>query len=220
MARRLCTASTSCLLLVVVSLAASSSSAFMFKTSKSSCFKSQSMMMMMMMAADDDKNHQSISSNSNRRMMSVASRGDVLRRLGAVAAVLGGGLSTSFITSPLPLPASAIKSSSFEEAKAAALTIKQCLKGLDQMQKAAGSGDWQQVGGGDDDVSHAYLVVCLSLYLPTYIHTYLKVGDILSQDIYRKFDTTATVLVRSDKLTAEDKVALGTIKRFGKKRIG
>ena len=33
--------------------------------------------------------------------------------------------------------------------------------------------------------------------------------------MFRKFEGTALVLVRSDRLTAEDKVALGTIKRFG-----
>ena len=40
-------------------------------------------------------------------------------------------------------------------------------------------------------------------------------GKLLSDPLFVQFDKTAGVLVRSDELTADDKVALGTIKRYG-----
>lgn len=48
-----------------------------------------------------------------------------------------------------------------------------------------------------------------------YIFVHAQVAEILSTDPFVKFEKTATTLVRSENLTAEDKVALGTIKRYG-----
>jgi hypothetical protein len=45
-----------------------------------------------------------------------------------------------------------------------------------------------------------------------------QIGDILSLPLFRNFEATAITLVRSERLSAEDKVALGTIKRFGEQR--
>eukprot|EP00596_Hydrurales_sp_CCMP1899_P010951 CAMPEP_0119043708 /NCGR_PEP_ID=MMETSP1177-20130426/25092_1 /TAXON_ID=2985 /ORGANISM="Ochromonas sp, Strain CCMP1899" /LENGTH=130 /DNA_ID=CAMNT_0007012407 /DNA_START=289 /DNA_END=678 /DNA_ORIENTATION=- len=41
------------------------------------------------------------------------------------------------------------------------------------------------------------------------------IGDLLSTKPYMKFDEMCTTLVRSDNVSAEDKQALGTIKRYG-----
>ena len=41
------------------------------------------------------------------------------------------------------------------------------------------------------------------------------VGSLIEDKIFADFDKTASVLVRSDKITPEDKTALGTIKRYG-----
>ena len=73
-----------------------------------------------------------------------ASRMDALKRLGTVG--LGGLLVTSLSSSP----AYAIKASSPEEAAAAAVTIKKCLKAVGEMQVAAGKGEWQTVSLSND----------------------------------------------------------------------
>lgn len=44
---------------------------------------------------------------------------------------------------------------------------------------------------------------------------YQKIGDILSDKPFTNFDTLMNTLVRSQELSAEDKVYLGTIKRYG-----
>ncbi len=44
---------------------------------------------------------------------------------------------------------------------------------------------------------------------------YQKIGDILSDKPFTNFDTLMNVLVRSQELSAEDKIYLGTIKRYG-----
>ena len=44
---------------------------------------------------------------------------------------------------------------------------------------------------------------------------YQKIGDILSAKPFTNFDTLMNVLVRSQELSAEDKIYLGTIKRYG-----
>lgn len=47
----------------------------------------------------------------------------------------------------------------------------------------------------------------------------VQIGDILSLPLFRNFEATAITLVRSERLSAEDKVALGTIKRFGEQGL-
>lgn len=79
----------------------------------------------------------------------------------------------------------AIKTSTLAETKAAILQVKACIEGLNEMEQAANKGD------------------------------YPLVAKILSSSPYETFEKAATVIVRSDKLTAEDKVTLGTIKRYG-----
>lgn len=78
-----------------------------------------------------------------------------------------------------------IKTSTLEEAKLAAKNIKMCLDRIKDMENASSKGDWQLI------------------------------GDILSSDFYQNFENSAGIVVRSDILTAEDKVQLGTIKRYG-----
>lgn len=78
-----------------------------------------------------------------------------------------------------------IKPSSIEEAKAAVNQVKHCLEAIELMEIAALSNEYQ------------------------------KIGDILSNSIFQTFENAATILVRSDALSSEDKIALGTIKRYG-----
>jgi hypothetical protein len=78
-----------------------------------------------------------------------------------------------------------IKSSTLEESKKAALQVKTCLEGLKQMDSLVEKKDFQAI------------------------------GDLLSTPAFQKFESAATVLVRSEALSADDKVALGTIKRYG-----
>ena len=44
---------------------------------------------------------------------------------------------------------------------------------------------------------------------------YQAIGDLLSSSSFQSFSDDATILTRSDLISAEDKVALGTIKRYG-----
>lgn len=44
---------------------------------------------------------------------------------------------------------------------------------------------------------------------------YQKIGDILSDKPFSNFDALMNILVRSQELSAEDKISLGTIKRYG-----
>ena len=90
------------------------------------------------------------------------------------------------------LPASAafavqgsIKASTLAETKLAVEQVKTCLDGLRSMEEAASKQEWQVI------------------------------GDLLSTKPYMKFEEAATILVRSDNVSAEDKQSLGTIKRYG-----
>ena len=78
-----------------------------------------------------------------------------------------------------------LKSSTLAEAKEAAMVVKKCLDGTLLMEKVASSGDYDTV------------------------------GEILSRREYQEFEKAASVLVRSDELTADEKITLGTIKRYG-----
>mmetsp|Transcript_7987 Transcript_7987/g.13270 ORF Transcript_7987/g.13270 Transcript_7987/m.13270 type:complete len:226 (+) Transcript_7987:33-710(+) len=78
-----------------------------------------------------------------------------------------------------------IKTSTVEESKSAVTTVKKCLDGVGKMDALAAKGD------------------------------YAEIGKLLSAQEFQDFEKAATVLVRSDALTADEKVALGTIKRYG-----
>lgn len=78
-----------------------------------------------------------------------------------------------------------VKASTAEESLKAAREIKAGLKSLAEMQIAATKADWETV------------------------------KTLLNRPEFKNFDNTATTLVRSDLLTAEDKTSLGTIRRFG-----
>ncbi|GAB5037648.1 Hypothetical protein NocV09_09400100 [Nannochloropsis oceanica] len=92
----------------------------------------------------------------------------------------------SFFLLSNPTPALAgVKPSTAEESIKAAREIKAGLKSLAEMQVAASKADWETV------------------------------KTLLSRPEFKNFDSTATTLVRSDLLTAEDKTSLGTIRRFG-----
>ena len=99
-------------------------------------------------------------------------------------------VSKSIIASTMlqyPLVANAvqgsIKSSTLQESKDAVSQIKSCLSALNSMDALVASGDFQ------------------------------KIADILSGPPFSTLESSTGVLVRSDALTPEDKVALGTIKR-------
>lgn len=92
---------------------------------------------------------------------------------------------TALLVSSARADQGSIKSSTLEESKAAALQVKACLDGLKQMDVLADKKDFQAI------------------------------GDMLSTPSFQKFESAATVLVRSDAISADDKVALGTIKRYG-----
>lgn len=88
--------------------------------------------------------------------------------------------------SPFRHPVSAaVKASSTEEAQKAAREIKVALRSMADMQDAASKAEWETV------------------------------KDLLERLEFKNFENTATTLVRSDLLTAEDKTSLGTIRRFG-----
>ena len=92
----------------------------------------------------------------------------------------------SFLLLSSPTPAFAgVKASTAEESLKAAREIKAGLKSLAEIQVAATKADWETV------------------------------KTLLQRPEFKNFDNTATTLVRSDLLTAEDKTSLGTIRRFG-----
>lgn len=77
-----------------------------------------------------------------------------------------------------------IKSSTTEETRLAVKQIKGCLDQVKEMQVLANQGEYQ------------------------------KIADILSTPAFSTLDNAASVVVRSDLLSSEDKIALGTIKRY------
>jgi len=81
--------------------------------------------------------------------------------------------------------AGAVQKASLEETQAAARELLAMAKQVEEMEKLGAKGDWESVAA------------------------------ILSTKPFLRFDQTANVLVRSDSISAEDKVALGTIKRYG-----
>jgi hypothetical protein len=84
-----------------------------------------------------------------------------------------------------PRQVNAIQSSTIEETKLAIKQIETCINEVKKMQKLAEAKDYQ------------------------------KVGDILSSSSFQQLDNTFGIIVRSSGLNAEDKKALGTIKRYG-----
>eukprot|EP01041_Mallomonas_annulata_P004393 gene4393-8742_t len=79
----------------------------------------------------------------------------------------------------------AIKVSTLEEAKFAVQDIKKCLDGMSEMKTAAEKKEYQII------------------------------ADMLSKPPYTNFEEAASIVVRSDAITPDDKIALGTIKRYG-----
>lgn len=104
-----------------------------------------------------------------------------------IKGVIGGFLSGTMlgVSSARRRAVAAVKASTLEESKEAARLVKKCIEGIDLMEKAAASGD------------------------------YAEVARIMGSPEYRNFESAATILVRSDELTADEKVSLGTIKRYG-----
>ena len=78
-----------------------------------------------------------------------------------------------------------IKSSSLQETKAAASLIKRCIDSMVQIETLSREGNYDAI------------------------------GKILASADFQNIESAATVLVRSDLLTADEKVSLGTIKRYG-----
>jgi hypothetical protein len=103
--------------------------------------------------------------------------------------IIGGSLAALISTQPLVgvarAAAGGLKTSSLQESKAAASTVKKCLDGVNSMEALAGKGDYEGI------------------------------GKLLSAAEFQDFEKAATVLVRSEALSADEKVALGTIKRYG-----
>jgi hypothetical protein len=78
-----------------------------------------------------------------------------------------------------------IKSSTLAESKEAVGVVKKCIDSLVDMERAVAAGDYNEM------------------------------GRLLSGKEFLEFEKAATVLVRSDALNADEKVSLGTIKRYG-----
>ena len=78
-----------------------------------------------------------------------------------------------------------IKSSTLAESKEAVGVVKKCIDSVVDMERAVAAGDYNEV------------------------------GRLLSGKEFLDFEKAATVLVRSDALNADEKVSLGTIKRYG-----
>ena len=78
-----------------------------------------------------------------------------------------------------------IKSSTLAESKEAVGVVKKCIDSVVDMERAVSAGDYNEV------------------------------GRLLSGKEFLDFEKAATVLVRSDALNADEKVSLGTIKRYG-----
>jgi hypothetical protein len=78
----------------------------------------------------------------------------------------------------------AVKVSSLAETKDAVKAIQKCYDAILDCEKLSGGKDWQQI------------------------------ANILSQKQFEKLSDNFQTLVRSDAITAEDKLSLGTIKRY------
>ena len=78
-----------------------------------------------------------------------------------------------------------ITASSLEDSKKAVRQVSKMIDGINEMDALWADKKWQAI------------------------------GDILSRPEFQTFETAATTLTRSEYLNAEDRVALGTIKRYG-----
>ena len=94
-------------------------------------------------------------------------------------------LAAAVTARPVLAVSGSVQKASLEETQAAARQLLSMAKDMEQMEKLGAKGDWEGV------------------------------ATILSSKAFVEFDATANVLVRSDSVSAEDKVALGTIKRYG-----
>ena len=90
---------------------------------------------------------------------------------------------------PMPVNAQAvqgsIKPSSLAETKESILVLQSCIESVKQMETDATAGDYQAV------------------------------ADKLSAKNFKALENAATVMVRSDALTSDEKTTLGTIRRYG-----
>jgi hypothetical protein len=106
-----------------------------------------------------------------------------------VGLIVGGSLAALVSTRPFigaaRAAAGGLKTSSLQESKAAVQTVKKCLDGVNSMEALASKGDYEGI------------------------------AKIASGAEFQDFEKAATVLVRSEALSADEKVALGTIKRYG-----
>lgn len=114
-----------------------------------------------------------------------SSRDSYLQSVQSIAFRLSAALVLTVPTSAALAVQGSIKSSTLAETKSAVEQIKICLDGIRTMEEAASKQEWQVI------------------------------GDLLSTKPYMKFEDAATILVRSDAVSAEDKQQLGTIKRYG-----
>ena len=99
-------------------------------------------------------------------------------------------IGTSLLTSlyrirPVNADKGSLKVSSLDDTKNAVQTVKKCLDDLAEITQLVPSKDYE------------------------------KIANILSNPPFTVFENAATILVRSDLITPEDKVSLGTIKRYG-----
>lgn len=78
-----------------------------------------------------------------------------------------------------------IKPSSLAETKESIILLQSCIESVKQMEADASAGDFQAV------------------------------GDKLSAKNFKGLENAATIMVRSDALTADEKTTLGTIRRYG-----
>jgi len=115
-----------------------------------------------------------------------ASESALRRRVTGFGAAAVLAAATAAVTARPALAVSgSVQKASLEETQAAARQLLSMAKDVEQMEKLGAKGDWEGV------------------------------ATILSSKAFVEFDATANVLVRSDSVSAEDKVALGTIKRYG-----
>jgi hypothetical protein len=93
--------------------------------------------------------------------------------------------SSLLISTTKTAQAASITASTLAESKKAAAGIQECLTKISSMESMATSKEWT------------------------------KIGKLLGDKCFTSFSDTAYILTKSDVITAEDKVALGTIKRYG-----
>lgn len=115
------------------------------------------------------------------------SSASITRPSAALAPLSKLAFAAAIIAKPLKATAvqGSVKAATLAESKVAAKQIQDCLEGISKMEKLASGGEYQ------------------------------KVADVYSTPTFSTLETAAGVLVRSEALSPDDKVTLGTIKRYG-----